>query len=256
MSWKLETFILGYLREDLQRHISSKVKGNEEPDLACSSASLPRLLCLHFQDGKASSVLLGNGSSLQSSRFFLKESVLVVTCTCGTARFCSQVGVIGIRSALRYVTAVILIKWSSSSFSRSHNLLQPTFPQVASFIMKPCGLLSSLSASDILLKNIWQVSLNEHPQICSGKHNSPKVIVKGEERADLEWFLKLLIGRRKARKDKCPDGVKRKEKLLLGAWDTVNLWNCWEGYSSLCKSRWTGWPMKHARHFISHIVWR
>lgn len=37
---------------------------------------------------------------------------------CGTARMCSQVDVIETRSALRYVTAVVSIKWSSSSFAK------------------------------------------------------------------------------------------------------------------------------------------
>lgn len=40
------------------------------------------------------------------------------TFTCGTARNCSKVDVVETRSALICVTAVILIKWSSSSFAR------------------------------------------------------------------------------------------------------------------------------------------
>jgi len=60
------------------------------------------------------------------------------------------------------------------------------------------------------------VVLNENPQICSGKHNVPKVTVKGEERAGLKCFLKLLIGgRRKARKDKCSGGERGRKNCIL-----------------------------------------
>lgn len=58
--------------------------------------------------------------------------------------------------------------------------------------------------------------LNERPQICSGKHDFPKIVVKGEERAGLKCFSKLLIGgRRKARKDKCAGGEKGRKNSIL-----------------------------------------
>ena len=87
--------------------------------------------------------------------------------------------------------------------------------------MKPCGFLSRLSASDPLRKNRWQVVLNKHPQICTGKHNFPKVMVKGEERAGLKCFFKLLIGgRRKARQYKCSRGERGRKNCILvpGIW--------------------------------------
>lgn len=41
-------------------------------------------------------------------------------------------------------------------------------------------------------------------------------MVRGEERAGLKWFLKLLIeGRRKARKDKCSGGERGRKNCIL-----------------------------------------
>lgn len=51
----------------------------------------------------------------------------------------------------------------------------------------------------------------------SGKHHFPKVMVKGEERADLKCFLKLVIGgRRKARRGKHSGRGRGGENCILG----------------------------------------
>lgn len=135
LAWKLEAFISGYLREDFQRHLLSKVKGNDGLDLlVCSSASFPRLFWLPFQDSKALSILPSNESSLESLGVFLKEAVPVVTCSVQahlSLWHSSKADVV----EMKCVIAVTLMRWSQS-------LLQPTFPQVTRLSMKPCGFPS------------------------------------------------------------------------------------------------------------------
>lgn len=51
-------------------------------------------------------------------QFQWSPAMSMSTFNCGTARSCSKVDVVETRSALRCVTAVILIKWSSGSFAK------------------------------------------------------------------------------------------------------------------------------------------
>lgn len=77
---------------------------------------------------------------------------------------------------------------------RSHSLLQATFLQVTTLTTKSNGFLSRTLKFDLLHKHRWQVVLSKHPKACRGKHSFPKALVKGEKRAGLKCFLKLLIG--------------------------------------------------------------